>query len=394
MIEIKAPASKSFAQRAILAATLVRGGQSVVRNVGGSDDVKSAIAACRVLGATITQIDDDLHISGAEKLRSGAIDVGESGLLTRLIAPVVALTGGTSQINGHGTLNSRPMHSLLKGLDQFGITVSSNGGYLPIKINGEFTTEGRFLIDGNDGSQVLSGLLTALPLSLCDTTIEVANLKSRPYIDLTISILGQFGIEIENNNYTQFKIKGNQRYLPVNYTVEGDWSGASCFIVANAIIGGDKLQVTGLDPNSIQADRKIISVIEQSKGLKAFDFDASHSPDLFPALVTLAAHCDGESRITGTSRLAHKESARDLVLQSEWAKLGVEVDLTTDNTMIVKGIAGRNIIQTAPIDPHGDHRIAMAAAMMGRRIIIENKGVVAKSFPDFWTQHQKIEHLL
>lgn len=368
----------------------------MVSGVGSSHDVTAAIGACRSLGATIEQVGDDLHISGTNNIQAARIDVGESGLLTRLIAPVATVAGDAFEIRGSGTLNSRPMNALIDALIQFGVRVTSHEDHqcLPLKIEGAARPLPQFYLNGKDGSQVLSGLLMSLPLFEGDRIICVENLQSKPYIDLTINILSHFGIEIQNSDYSRFIINGAQHYRPANYRVEGDWSGASYFLVADAIVGGGAIAVTGLDDNSTQADRAILAALKLADGSAAFEFDATHCPDLFPSLVVLAAHCRGESRIIGTSRLAHKESARDLILQKEWAKFGIQIDMSAPNTMAIKGLGGSPATQSEPIDPHGDHRIAMAAAMMGRGVMIDHKEVVAKSFPEFWEEHHKIEHLL
>lgn len=392
MIEIKAPASKSYAQRAIVCATLATG-QSVVRAAGSSDDVIAAIGACRSLGAKIDKDGDDLLITSDGTLRPGRIEIGESGLLTRLIAPIAAMSGGRCEIVGRATINSRPMHSLLAVLRQLGAAVESKNDCLPLTITAAGSPAPTIEIDGSDGSQVLSGLLMTLPLLKNNTLLKVNNLRSQPYVEMTIATLQDFGIETELSDFCEFRIKGNQHYKPTTYAVEGDWSSASYFLVANAIAGGGKISVTGLCDQSIQADCAIADVLRQAKDLQGFTFDATHCPDLFPALVALASHCKGQSRIVGTSRLAHKESARDVVLRDEWSKFGIEIDLATPDTMTINGNP-HHIAQHATIDPHGDHRIAMAAAIMGRGVDIQNDQVVSKSYPEFWTDYQRIEHLL
>ena len=239
----------------------------------------------------------------------------------------------------------------------------------------------------------------ALPLIDNDTTILVNDLKSIPYVSMTLDTLKQFGIKIENNDFKTFKIKGNQTYKPINYTIESDWSSASYWLVAAAL--GMKIEITGLKMSSLQADKALLDGLMSAKcriyrtenGLKidgsnrqAFEFDATDCPDLFPALVTFAAYCVGDSVFYGVSRLKNKESDRGIVLQKEFSKLGLQIDLDGDK-MTVHGTGKLN---GGICDSNNDHRIAMCLGIAGcfseSPITINDAGAVKKSYPSFWEE--------
>lgn len=393
---IKAPSSKSYAQRAVAAALLAQG-RTTLRGVDldqdMSDDTRAAIDVAKKLGARVVEQRGKYYIDGRLRPRSSEINIGESGLSTRLFTPIAALLGEPITITGHGSIMRRPMELMIKPLQDLGVKVSSNNGYLPITVCGPLRGGRTVEVDGSLSSQFLTGLLMALPLADNDTTLIVNNLQSKPYIDITLSVLRDFGVEVSHTAYEKFYIAGNQHYTATNYTIEGDWSGASCLLVLRAISGLD-FEVSNLNADSVQADRAIERAIalatangeaggEASSKLRGFDFDATHCPDLFPALVALAAHCRGESRLVGTERLTHKESDRATALRDEFAKLGVSVDISEPNVMRVLGGC---VASGAVIDPHGDHRIAMAAAVAAwdREVSIEDRDVVNKSYPAFW----------
>jgi 3-phosphoshikimate 1-carboxyvinyltransferase len=275
------------------------------------------------------------------------------------------------------------------------VKCTSSGGFLPLVIQGPLIG-GKCEIDGSVSSQLLTGLLMALPLAARNSEIKVNNLKSKPYIDMTIQILKSFGITIENKGYSLFHIQGNQKYIPHNYTVEGDWSGGAFLLVAGAING--ELSVKGLRRDSMQSDMSIINALENAgvniiigedqieitkSELKAFEFNATESPDLFPPLVALASYCEGISTIKGVSRLIYKESDRAKALKEEFGKMKVKIEIN-DDVMHVTG--GRP--QGARVESHDDHRIAMALAVASLgatgRVSIRDSQCVAKSYPVFF----------
>lgn len=282
-----------------------------------------------------------------------------------------------------------------EALNQLGVKCKSSGGFLPLTIQGPIIG-GQCEIDGSLSSQLLTGLLMALPLASKNSEIKVNNLKSKPYIDMTIQILKSFGITVDNKDYKLFHIPGNQKYAPHSYTVEGDWSGGAFLLVAGAING--HLCVKGLQRDSMQSDVSIIKALEKAGAkmiigedqieitkseLKAFEFDATESPDLFPPLVALASYCEGISAIKGVSRLVFKESDRAKTLKQEFCKMNIKIELKDDHMYVTGGRP-----QGARVESHDDHRIAMAMAVSSLgatgKVSIRDSQCVAKSYPGFF----------
>jgi 3-phosphoshikimate 1-carboxyvinyltransferase len=286
------------------------------------------------------------------------------------------------------------------------VSVQSANGKLPLKIKGPLRPD-NIEIDGSLSSQYLTGLLLAFAAAGAkDVSIRVTNLKSRPYVDLTLEVMKQFGLNIpRNRNYKEFYFSPepeNQKAAAVtNYTVEGDWSGGAFLLVAGVVAG--PIKVRGLDPGSTQADKAIMdallkanaTVATDAKGIQlhpgkmnAFEFDATDCPDLFPPLAALAAYCSGITRIKGVSRLAHKESNRGLTLQEEFGKMNVRIVLEGD----VMSIYGGGEVKGALVHSRHDHRIAMACAVAALKATgettIEEAQAVDKSYPDFY-EHLK-----
>ncbi len=397
-----APSSKSYAQRAI-AAALLAGGVSNIRNVELCDDAQNAIAAATVLGAAITPLGGgDYSIRGGIDPVGSVIDIGESGLAARLFIPIASLCDVPITVTGRGSILRRPLSMVEEPLRNLGVEVVSNGGMLPVVVRGPLRG-GETVVDGSTSSQFVSGLLMALPLAAGDTTLRVRNLNSKPYVDMTILLLERFGVNVGHADYEEFFIEGGQRYTPCDYTVEGDWSGASCLLVAGAVAG--EVTIRNLNPLSTQADAAIIealsrcgasivtttdSVTVSRQELHPFEFDATHCPDLFPALAALAACCDGVSEIRGAHRLVHKESNRAQTIAQEFGKLGITIEVEDGDLMRIEG----RVVGTGTVDSHNDHRIAMALAILGLRseggIIIGGAGAVAKSYPAFWADLDKL----
>ncbi len=390
------PCSKSYAQRA-LATALLSEGRSILRNVDPCDDTLSAMKCIETLGATVELLDDNtIQIDGGLSPKGDTLNIGESGLSTRLFTPLASLWHEPITITGRGSILKRPMTMMLEPLKALGVKVKSRGGYLPFEVCGSLQG-GEVEVDGSVSSQFITGLLLSLPLAAADTTMRVASAVSTPYLDMTIETAKAFGVEISHNNYMEFFIEGSQKYTPADFTIEGDWSAASALLVAGAIVGDVTLHNVSL--LSKQADVAICSALVSAgaevisedgavrvrrRELHSFEFDATQCPDLFPALVALAAACDGVSTIVGTSRLTHKESNRALTLQAEYAKVGIEVSLVGDNIMKVKG----GEVHNTEVDSHNDHRIAMSMAVSALRgdgeMTICDAECVAKSYPNFF----------
>ncbi len=412
---VNAPASKSSMQRAC-AAALLHNGQTIIHNPGKSNDDLAALEIIQKLGAKIIANSEQIIVNSNGINTSnnsplgdgGAIFCGESGLSIRMFTPIAALSNQEITINGTGSLLTRPMNFFDEIFPKIGIQLQSNNGMLPLKIKGPLQPKD-ITIDGSLSSQFLTGLLFAFAKAAKEpVTIVVNNLKSKPYIDLTLQVMQQFGYNIENNNYNSFTIKpiNQATNKPINYTVEGDWSGGAFLLVAGAISNG--ITVTGLDTNSTQADKKILEAIKNSGAnilvnekmidvsaplgvREPFNFDATDCPDLFPPLVALASYCKGTTTIKGVSRLAHKESNRGLTLQEEFAKMGVTIILQ-DDVMLVQG---ENGLKGATIHSHHDHRIAMACAVAALKAngetVIEEAEAINKSYPNFYEDLKMLE---
>ena len=365
------PCSKSYAQRA-LAAALLASGRTTLRGIELCRDTLSAMAAIKLLGAEVEIIDDNtLVINGGLKPRTQTLNVGESGLAARLFTPIAATAGVPITIEGEGTLLHRPMAMMVEPLKELGVAVRDGGGRLPIEVCGPMRG-GRITVDGSMSSQFVTGLLIALPVSERDTTIEVEGAVSTPYIDMTLETLERFGVEVMYNegDYSQFYIEGGQQYQAVDYTIESDWSAAATIMVAAAIAG--EVTVNNISTLSRQADTAIIRALERAgasiiieestitvahRDLEAFEFDATQCPDLFPVLVALAAAAKGVTTLRGVGRLRGKESDRGEVLRSEYAKLGIDIEIDYDEDEM-RVVGGQ--IEAAEVDSHDDHRIAMS----------------------------------
>ena len=389
------PCSKSYAQRA-LAAALLAEGESVLRNLDFCDDTLSAIRVIETLGAQVERLDErTVKVTGGLNPRSDMLNMGESGLATRMFTPIASLCDKPITVQGEGTLLYRPMHMMIEPLRKLGVDVRDGGGRLPVEVCGPISG-GEIEVDGSVSSQFLTGLLMALPLAEEDTTIAVENAVSTPYLDMTIDLASKFGVNIQHNDYKEFYVEGGQKYEATDLAIEGDWSAAAMLLVAGAVAG--EITLTNISLLSKQADVAICDALVRAgalvtsepdritvehRDLVGFEFDATQCPDLFPALAALAAAAEGESVIYGTHRLEHKESNRAETIASEYGKLGIKVELEGD-VMRIKG----GEIHAAEVESHSDHRIAMSMAVSALRsdgeVLIHNAECVAKSFPDFF----------
>ncbi|MDQ6814498.1 MAG: 3-phosphoshikimate 1-carboxyvinyltransferase [Bacteroidota bacterium] len=396
---IIAPASKSSMQRAC-AAALLSEGATEIRNPGRSNDDLAALDVIQKLGARVVTNGDGsltIHSLGVDPVEE-EINCGESGLGIRMFTPIAALSSKSITINGMGSLYSRPMHFFDEIFPQLNIKIKSRQGKLPLRIQGPLVPA-NIEVDGSLSSQFLTGLLMAYGACVTSpVTIKVRDLKSKPYIDLTLKVMESFGRKVSHTNYEFFHLQPQAKnYEPQIYTVEGDWSGGAFLLVAGAIAG--KIAVKGLDLTSTQADKEVMGALKDCQcslsidddtinigpsDLKAFQFDATNCPDLFPPLVALAACCQGTTSIKGVSRLAHKESNRGLTLQEEFGKMGVKIELQND-LMLIEG--GCRLSSTTVHSRH-DHRIAMACAVAALQangeVAIEEAEAIDKSYPRFY----------
>ena len=452
---VQMPCSKSFAQRAIIAAALSEG-VSVLRGYSPCGDNESAIAVARALGAEVTvglsyasgNVAKDgsaLTIKGIgakrKSLKLNTLHTGESGLLTRMMIPLLSvLNDGDVRVTGEKTLTGRPLKGAPEIMSAFGVRLVQAGEraansasgpaaaaevFVPLDINGSLNA-GKASISGVSGSQIISGLLMALPLLDEDTVIELNNPKSIPYLFITMDVMKAFGVKVwcdmeggeefaESKDWSDctsitFHIKGGQAYKAADMDIEGDWSSAANFLVAGAVFG--RVELTGLDTKSLQADLSIMDILMEAgaslsqlgdddpKGLihvqraplSAFEVDAANCPDLFPIVAVLAAFCEGTSRIAGVGRLANKESDRGKAILEMLTKMGVNAKIAGDK-LIVEGhsLARRALTHTllrgGSFTSHHDHRMVMALRVAGigadSPIEIDDTQCVAKSFPTF-----------
>ena len=426
-VVLQMPASKSFAQRAIIAAALADKSKSALTGYSPCGDSEAAKAVAVILS-------EAKDLSAAKDLPSH-IHVGESGLLTRLMIPIVAALQKTGkfanvvEITGEGTLLNRPLKGASEIMAQFGTILRPLGDQasgeikVPLSVQGPLIP-GKVDISGKEGSQLISGLLMALPLLDGDSVIHVHEPKSIPYMFITLDVLKKFGIRIgsemegdEEFMETQdwglctgitFKIKGGQEYKPASFSIEGDWSAAANFLVAGAVFG--KVQLKGLDTTSLQADISIMDILmdagaslsqEEETGiitaqrapLRCFDTDLGNCPDLFPIVSVLAAFCGGVSHILGFKRLASKESDRGKAILETLAKMGVKAYaegdlLTVEGHSLESRILNGTLLKGGEYTSYHDHRMAMAltVASLGADgpIKIDDTACVAKSFPGFF----------
>ena len=453
---VQMPCSKSFAQRAIIAAASSEG-VSVLRGYSPCGDNESAIAVARALGAEVTvglsyasgNVAKDgsaLTIKGIgakrKSLKLNTLHTGESGLLTRMMIPLLSvLNDGDVRVTGEKTLTGRPLKGAPEIMSAFGVRLVQAGEraansasgpadsaaevFVPLDINGSLNA-GKASISGVSGSQIISGLLMALPLLDEDTVIELNNPKSIPYLFITMDVMKAFGVKVwcdmeggeefaESKDWSDctaitFHIKGGQAYKAADMDIEGDWSSAANFLVAGAVFG--RVELTGLDTKSLQADLSIMDILMEAgaslsqmgdddpKGLihvqraplSAFEVDAANCPDLFPIVAVLAAFCEGTSRIAGVGRLANKESDRGKAILEMLTKMGVNAKIAGDK-LIVEGhsLASRALTHTllrgGSFTSHHDHRMVMALRVAGigadSPIEIDDTQCVAKSFPTF-----------
>ena len=394
--KIQIPASKSDSQRAILCAALTDG-KSRLSGIGSSDDENAMLDSVRTLGAKVNFTSPSVaEITGVTGISESLnLSAGESGLGLRLLTCVSAGFDKKVLLNGTGSLLKRPMDFFDEVLPAFGCEVTTTNGFLPVEVHGPLKGND-VTVDGSLSSQFISGLLMALPRSEKASTLTVSDMKSGPYIQMTLKTLHAFGIEIENRENV-FRIPGNQSYKTTDYTIEGDWSSASYWLAASAV--GHVVSVSGLNMGSLQADKAMLnalmnagckiqienqSILVDGGNIHPFEFDAENCPDLFPALVVLASKCKGVSTIKGVGRLEHKESNRGIALQSEFGKMGLKIDLN-DNDMLIHGTG---CLEGAVVSSHHDHRIAMSLAIAGSfangETIVQNSEAVGKSYPDFW----------
>ncbi len=399
-------------QRALACAAMAPG-VSTISNPTWCADSLAAMRVATALGAVVERFDDRVVVRGglfgsgmpqgmtASDPGKIVASCGESGLCLRMFSAIASLSPVEVELWGECSLALRPVGMVEAPLSAPGVRCSTSGGLQPVRVRGPLRA-GRVTVDGSESSQFITGLLLTLPMAGGDSVVTVERLASRGYVDLTLDIMRAFGAQaVRDAAFSDFSVRGIP-YAPASYEVEGDWSGAAFLLVAGAIASGAQgLDVVGLQSGSSQPDRAIIDAlrlagarIEDISGgyrvsaapLRGFSFDATDCPDLFPPLVALASRCAGVTELRGASRLRAKESDRAAALSEEFGKLGLRVDVDGD-LMTVHGLDGQRL-HAGSVSSRGDHRIAMAAAVVALagsgQVTIEGSECVSKSWPEFF----------
>ena len=397
--KVNLPASKSVAHRVLICAALA-GGKSEIKPFCTSRDIYATVCALKALGAQIKEGKTGYTVQGINPKSGVKLNCFESGSTARFLLPVAAALGADAQFIGEGRLPQRPFDCLCEVLRQNGVTCGSNK--LPIDISGRFKGE-HFTLPGNVSSQYISGILMAAPLMGCDVTVEIkGRLESEPYVEMTVAVMGQFGVKVERFSSGYF-VKGGQKYIPQKVKIEADWSAAAFFMSAAAL--GGEVALSGLNFASTQGDMAALDVfaafgaeisivsdtlfVKKGKELRGITVCAEQIPDMGPAIAATAAFAKGETKITGAARLRLKESDRIATVCAALKAMGVGVTEGEDSITIVGGKAFGG-----KIDGANDHRIVMAfsvaAAYCEGETEITCSQAVTKSYPEFFRDFTKI----
>lgn len=398
----EAPPSKSYTHRAVIASSLADGISKTI-NPLISDDTLATVDVCRKLGAKI-----DLHyakwiIKGASGFSKspGILDCQESASTIRFMIPVSALAQGIAILTGGPSLSERPMGPLLQALSQLGVKCYSanENGYPPIVVFGGGITGGEVAMPGDISSQFISGLLFACPLAKEETKLKLTTqLESKPYVQMTLKVLEKHGIVVDaSKDLQRYRIPPGQNYKPANHIVPGDFSAAA-FLMAAAAITGSKISISNLCPNSTQGDEAILDILKSmgagievkekqvevcGGSLRGINIDAKDIPDLVPVCAALACYAEGKTHIFNARRLRLKESDRLAAIHTELTKMGGRIVEREDSLII----DGPSPLHGTEVDPHDDHRIAMACAIAALNAkgatSIKNSECINKSYPNF-----------
>lgn len=396
--DINIPPSKSLAHRAVICAGL-SSGISNIDNIIFSEDIKATTMGMESFGIEINRKDESINIKGKSQLKliKNNINCNESGSTLRFLIPIALFTGEEVSFEGRGKLVSRPLDVYYEMFKDQGIEYRNNNGQLPLTVKG-ILKPGTFYVKGNISSQFITGLMFALPLLAGDSKIMVTTeLESKGYIDLTIDCMSKFGVKVENKDYKEFYIKGNQNYISRNYRVEGDFSQAAFWIVAGIL--GANVKCKDLNLKSLQGDKAILNIVKEmgadikvsedfveacESKTKGIVIDASECPDLVPILSVLGALSEGTTKIINAERVRIKECDRLKAMKTELTKVGADIEETQDGLII----RGKSSLKGGVVDSWNDHRIAMAMAVASIKceepMIITNSEVVKKSYPEFW----------
>jgi 3-phosphoshikimate 1-carboxyvinyltransferase len=406
---VRLPGSKSISNRTLLLAALAKG-TTDIRDLLTSDDTDRMLDALRILGIAVTKTGErDYQVVGASQgfpNKRADLFLGNAGTAFRPLTAALALAGGHYKLSGVARMHERPIGDLVDGLRQLGAHISylNNDGFPPLEIKPAAIQSGGVVrIKGNVSSQFLTALLMALPMTGVATTVEViGELISKPYIEITLRLMAQFGVNVQREGWQRFMIPGDQSYVsPGNVYVEGDASSASYFLAAGAI-GDGPVRVVGVGRNSIQGDVAFAAALEKigaqismgdnwieasapSNGkLKAFDMDFNHIPDAAMTLAVAALFCDGPSRLTNIGSWRVKETDRIAAMATELRKVGAIIEEGADWLRITPPV---KLTPNAVIDTYDDHRMAMCfslVALGGVPVRINDPKCVAKTFPEYF----------
>ncbi len=414
--EIQIPGSKSLSNRILLLAALAKG-ETKITNLLDSDDIRHMLDALKSLGVNYQLSDDGTcctvqGVAGplsiaSEMPLSADLFLGNAGTAMRPLTAALCLGKGEYLLHGEPRMHERPIGDLVSALRQLGADVEYQGeeNYPPLKIKANGIQGGEVSIKGNISSQFLTAILMSAPLAQNDLTIHVdGELVSKPYIDITLHVMQQFGVQVENNNYQSFIVKGQQTYVsPGEIMVEGDASSASYFLAAAAIAGGT-IKVHGIGTDSVQGDVKFAEVlaamganisygptwVQASKGeLNGVDLDMNHIPDAAMTIATTALFAKGPTRIRNIYNWRVKETDRLNAMATELRKLGATVEEGEDY-IYVEPLAE---VQHAAIDTYNDHRIAMCfslVAFSNSQVTINDPGCTSKTFPTYFDLFEKV----
>jgi 3-phosphoshikimate 1-carboxyvinyltransferase len=397
--ELVSPPSKSYTHRALICASLSNGKSTIIDPPICYDTITTA-KLCTLLGAEVI-FDKEWGVIGRGEpiIPKKILNCGGSGTTLRLLMAVSSLTHGICAFTGDVSLRKRPIGGLLDALKQLGVkTFTLNGSAFPVFVYSRGLMGGDVKIRGDISSQFISALLLACPKAQNDTQIEVtARLQSGSYIDITIEVLKYFDIEIYNVDHRGFIIPSKQEYKSINYKIPGDYSQAAFLLAAGALAG--KIKIHGLNLDSKQGDREIIKILNkmgayvrtenntitvERANFEPVIIDASNIPDLVPICTVLATQAKGETRIINAERLRLKESDRLRAVTTELNKMGANIKELPDG-LIIKGPTQ---LKGTRINPHNDHRIAMACAIAALvaegETKIDNAECVNKSYPNFF----------
>ncbi|WP_208560707.1 3-phosphoshikimate 1-carboxyvinyltransferase [Marinilactibacillus kalidii] len=391
---VTVPPSKSMAHRAVICASLAEG-RSVIQNIQLSDDMIATIEGMRGFGAVIEHVDNQLIVEGCGPKVSrvtSEIDCNESGSTLRFLVPLATLFEGPTHFTGRGKLGQRPLDTYQDMFKRQSLRYETGQSeQLDLTVEGRLSP-GTYEMRGDISSQFITGMLMTLPLLDDDSTIKITtHLESIGYIDLTLSVLAEFGIEIQHDaHYRTFRIKGNQRYQARNHTVEGDYSQAAFWLTAKQL--GNDIKVEGLKRDSLQGDREIVSMLEQLTTTEhERTIDGAQVPDIIPTLALAAALTRGKTKLINLERLRIKESDRLMATQKELAALGANIQVVGDQ-LHIEGV--ESLKGGADVWSHKDHRMAMMLAMASTvceaPIQLKDPTCVKKSYPNFWEVFQEV----